>query len=73
MIIKVKTLFLKNNKKKNKLYEYGDVHVMELQTACQWWVTASWPWKILRFSSNHTLVEVIHNKGPGMYFPSRRW
>ena len=24
-----------------KLYEYGDVQVMELQTACQWWVTAS--------------------------------
>ena len=27
---------------------------MELQTACQWWVTASRPCKILRFSSNHT-------------------
>ena len=23
------------------LYEYGDVHLMVLQTACQWWVTAS--------------------------------
>ena len=42
---------------KKKLYEYGDVHVMELQTACQWSVTTSWPCKILRFSSNHTLVK----------------